>query len=531
MHEKKQPRGYISFVLHAHLPFVRHPEHERSLEEVWLFEALTECYLPLLNMFQRLTDAQVPFRIGVSLSPPLLQMLADKTMQARYEAHLERLISLAQAECRRLKREPVYLDLAEKYCIQFKNTLERFRNVYGRDIIGAFSAAEASGCIELMTTAATHGYLPLFQHQEGAINAQIKAGVETFKRFFHKVPESFWLPECGYYPELEKWLVKEGICNTFLDTHGVTGATPLPRQSCYAPICSGGMVFYPRDPEASRQVWSSTEGYPGDYDYREYHSDIGFTLPLEYLKGYLLADGTRVSSGIKYHRVSGPNLEKEPYDAEQAQSKAEAHARHFVKSRLQRLSEGPHGDCPLLMVAPYDAELFGHWWHEGPYFLECVLREIAQQPLLETIAPKDYTLRFGGKIQHARPVASSWGQAGHNRFWINEDTMWIFPLLHQAYTRYVALIEDNRDDGDGVKNRALKQVGRTLLLAQSSDWPFIIRAGTTTKYAIRRIQEELSRFRFLEEAIRSGRIDKRKLAALEIMDDMFPEIDFLWFLK
>lgn len=526
------PEGCVAIVLHAHLPYVRHPEYERCLEEVWFFDALTECYLPLLDVFERLTAEGVSYRVSLSLSPPLLEMMADPLMQMRYEAHLHRLIELSVREQVRLQEQPVYLKLAKAYQKHFEKTLHRFSEVYQRDLIAAFSAVEAGGGVELMTTAATHGFLPLFQHQSGAIHAQVQCGVQTFRRHFGHAPQSFWLPECGYFPGIESALAAAGVSNSLLDTHGVTGAHPPPPQGCYAPIRSEGITFFPRDPEASRQVWSSREGYPGDFDYREYYSDIGLNLPLEAVSGFCLPDGTRIPSGIKYDRVSGENREKQPYDPAQATRKARQHALHFIKSRLQRLdaSVSEAGAPPVLMVAPYDAELFGHWWFEGPQWLEQVLRGVAETPQLRTVSLSDYAGEYAKCLHPATPAASSWGQAGFNRFWLNEDTAWIFPQLHEAYDRLCALIARHADAPmGGLQERAIKQAARTLLLAQSSDWPFIIRAKTTTQYAVRRIQEELARFRYLEHGLQTESVEERKLAALETLDAVFPDLQLHWF--
>lgn len=519
--------GYLSIVLHAHLPYVRHPDAERCLEEVWLFEALTECYLPLLEVFEGWIEDKIPGRMALSLSPPLLHMLADTTMRLRYVQHLERLIELSAREVKRLEDDPVLLGLAQHYQAHFEQTLHRYRDVYQTDVLVAFASVERAGVVELMTTAATHGFLPLLQHQPGAVHAQVREGLASFKHFFGHQPTGFWLPECGYFEEVDKVLSAAGVQRTFIDTHGATGAHPEPPQSCYAPIRTpAGVTVFARDPEASRQVWSSREGYPGDFDYREYYSDIGFSLPKEALEGYLLPDGTRMPTGIKYHRVSGANQEKEPYHPKNALAKARQHARHFVKSRLQRLDASSDGALPTLMVAPYDAELMGHWWYEGPRWLDFVMREVAQETRLEAVSPKDYSERYESAIHTAMPAASSWGQAGYNRFWINEDTAWVFPQVHQAFERLCALLQDFREaPAQSVQGRALRQAARALLLAQSSDWPFIMRAGTTTDYAVRRIQDELARFRYLEEALRKQSIGARELAALEILDDVFPHLD------
>lgn len=522
--------AYLSLVLHAHLPMVRHPEVDRCLEEVWFFEAMTECYLPLLEMFERLEVEGIRPGVTFSLSPPLLHMMTDEIMRARYLEHLQRLIALARRECQRLKGDEALLPLAEGYLERFEQLRTRYRDTYNGDVISVFDRLERAGVIQLMTSAGTHAFLPLYQHQPELIQAQIRAGLETFERIFERPVSSFWIPECGYFQGLDEVLCDAGVTTAVVDTHAITGAQPPSAQQCYAPMRSpAGLAFFGRDPQASRQVWSSREGYPGDYDYREYYSDIGFTLPEHALEGYLLPDGTRIPTGIKYQRVSGGNAEKEPYDPARAGIKLDMHARHFVKSRLQRAEAGPHGKAPLLMVAPYDAELFGHWWHEGPLWLESVIRRVDSEASLQCIGLESYRKQFQDEISSGNPAASSWGQAGFNQYWLNYDTSWIYPQVHEAGERLLAMLRKSTPGEDALQERARMQMARTLFLAQASDWAFIMRSGTTTDYAVRRIQEALARFRYLEEAASSQSLDARKLAGLEILDDIFPDMHRGWF--
>lgn len=510
--------GRLCFVLHAHLPYVRHPECERCLEEVWFFEALTECYLPLLGVFERLAADGLGVGVGWSVSPVLLHLLGDGLMRARYEAHMERLIELAQREQVRLRGEPEEA-LAAHYEAHFRETLRRYREVYKGDVLGALQALEEAGVIELMTTSATHAYLPLFAHQPGAVRAQVLAGAKYFEGCLGKAAKGFWLPECGYVEGVEGVLKEAGVGYTFVDTHGLGGRSP------YAPVRTPeGLVVFARDPEASRQVWSAREGYPGDPWYREYYSDVGLTLPPEELGDYALPGGVGLPSGIKYQRVSARGEPKELYEPARALERVREHARHFVRTRLQRLEAGPQDKRPMVMLAPYDAELFGHWWYEGPAWLEATLREVARSKRLDACTPGEVVACFEEDFETARPVASSWGQGGHNDYWLNDQTAWVYPQLHEAYERLRTLIKEGR-----VPERLLKQAARSLWLAQASDWPFIMRAGTASDYAVRRIKDALARFRYLEDACR-GAVDEQRLQALEHLDAVFPEIELAWFL-
>jgi 1,4-alpha-glucan branching enzyme len=521
-------RGALALVLHAHLPFVRHPEHPSFLEEAWLFEALTETYLPLLRAFDRLVEAGVPFRLTVSLSPTLVAMLRDGLLLRRYTQHLDRLQALAAAEAERTRGDPAIARLAVLYGTLLAEARDDFDHRYGRDLVAAFGRLQAAGALELITCPATHAYLPLLRVAPGAGRAQVLTGVASHQRAFGRPPPGLWLPECGYYPGLEEQLAEAGAGYFFVETHGVLNASERPRDGVYAPLaCPNGVAAFGRDPETSRLVWSAEEGYPGDPWYRDFYRDIGHDLPREALAPFVAAGEPRVFTGIKYYRVSDRGEPKAPYDPERAAARAREHARDFV-SRCRRAVRAlaPRTGRPPLITAPYDAELFGHWWFEGPLWLEEVLRLAAEAPEdLALVTPGDYLARYPG-LQVATPSASSWGERGYNEFWLNDGNDWIYPHLHRAGRLMAALAREHGEaPPDSPRGRAVRQAGRSLLLAEASDWAFVMRSGTAVEYAHQRVRDHLARFHYLEQAVRGGRVDRLRLAALEEMDRIFPDID------
>ncbi len=522
-------QGFIGIILHAHLPFVRHPEYDHFFEESWLFEAITECYIPLIKTFDRLEKDQVNFRLTLSLSPTLISMLCDELLQERYVCYLKKQIELAEKEINRTRKDKQLHSLASWYLGLFLDTQKIYQDQYQRDLLSAFKKHYSSGNLELITCAATHGFLPLLNVNQASIRNQIHLGVEVFKKYFGFAPSGFWLPECGYYPGLEKNLEQAGIKYFFSDTHGVLHASQSPVNGVYAPLdCGNGITVFARDPESSRQVWSSQEGYPGDFDYREYYSDIGFDLDLDYIAPYILDGETRTNTGIKYHRVTGKQP-KQIYQPVKAVEKAQIHARDFIDKRQQQISRlSEFMDRQPIIISPYDAELFGHWWFEGPIWLEYVLRFFDEPgSTVKTVSCSDYLRQFEHH-QVAIPSASTWGDEGYSSYWINETNDWIYPLLHHAGADMEKLAEDFSQfvPQHSILERALNQAARSLLLAQASDWAFIIKSGTTTEYAKKRVVDHLARFNYLHESIRKNEINERTLVALEILDDIFPDIDF-----
>ncbi|CCQ73906.1 glycoside hydrolase family 57 protein [Magnetospira sp. QH-2] len=520
--------GSLCLVLHAHLPYVRHPEHESFFEEMWLFEAVTECYLPLIQMLERLEADRLPVRLTLSLSPTLITMLRDPVLQGRYRAHLDKMCLLAEREMERTAADPRYHPLAMLYRDRLLQARETYETRYAHDLLAAFGGFQERGSLEIITSAATHGYLPLLRTEVQSVRAQLQVGQQVYQSTFGHPSPGVWLPECAYYEGLEKQVEDAGFGYFFLDSHGIERGRPHPVRGVAAPVaCPNGIAAFGRDPESSRQVWSRDEGYPGDIWYRDFYRDIGFDLDFDEIRPFLLDSKTRIHTGFKYHRITGPGDQKEPYDPNIAQERVATHAEHFVTERRNQVVRlGPSDGPKPIMVAPYDAELFGHWWFEGPQWLESVLRLAAQGDGPVTLAtPGDY-LADNSQLQKAMPSASSWGDKGHNEFWLNPGNDWIYPHLHGAAQAMRDLV--HRHGGADVGSpeyRALQQAARSLLLAQASDWAFIMKAGTSVDYALNRTRDHLARFQYLEKALDDGDIDERRLQALEFMDNIFPDID------
>jgi 1,4-alpha-glucan branching enzyme len=481
-------KGYLCLVLHAHLPFVRHPEYPDFLEEDWLFEAITETYMPLLRVFEKLEEDGVGYGITVSLSPPLVSLLNDWLLQERYVKRLEKLTELAAKEVDRTRWEPKVNQLAMMYHWFFENTRKTYAEKYSRDLVSVFRRLGDAGHVEITTCAATHGFLPLMSLNKNAVRAQIEIACQYHRRNFGRRPRGIWLPECGYEPGMDVLLRESGVKFFFTDTHGILHASPRPRYGIFAPIyCPSGVAAFGRDMESSKQVWSAQEGYPGDFYYRDFYRDVGFDLDYDYVKPYLHGGaGTRVYTGIKYYRITGRSNRKELYEPEVAREKAAAHAANFMFNREKQVEHlyGVLGREPII-VAPYDAELFGHWWFEGPQWLDSLLRKCAfDQKVFSTITPSGYLSKHP-RNQVATPSMSSWGWKGYNEVWLEGSNDWIYRHLHWAADRMVELANEG-DGGDPVRARALKQAAREVLLAQSSDWAFIMKTGTAVEYAVKR---------------------------------------------
>ena len=525
------PVGYFSLILHAHLPFVRHPEYPEFLEEDWLYEAITEVYLPLIFIFQNLHDSGMKPRLAINVSPPLCEMLADKLLETRYTRHLKNLLELAQKEVTRTQKEaPEFYEVAQMYASNLGAALNLWNAKYNRNLINAFRQLQDEGVLEIITCGATHGFLPLISTPE-ARRAQIEIAVNNYQKHFGRNPRGIWLPECAYEPGVENLLKEAGIEYFIGDSHAILYGDPRPRYGVHAPVkCPNGVAVFARDVETSQQVWSAEVGYPGNAVYREFYRDIGWDLPLDYLKPHLHKDGNRRHLGLKYYRITGRDAtqtHKQPYLPSFARAQALRDATHFVGERIKqayRLRES-NGNHPPLVVSPYDAELYGHWWFEGPQFLDFLFRELHfRRESVRAVTPGDF-LDAGIPIQTQQPTASSWGENGYYKVWINDKNSWMYPYQHDA-ERVMTELANKFDQPNELTERALNQLARELLLAQSSDWAFQIYQGTTVEYSSRRFQSHIHRFNLLAEQIGNGEINEELLTEIENRENIFAEIDY-----
>lgn len=530
-HSPPALQGYLLLVLHSHLPFIRYPESDHHLEENWLYEAITETYIPLLTVIENLLNDTIDFRMSFSLTPSLLEMLDDDLLQQRYMRHIDMLVELSEKEIFRTRDDIRFGHLARLYHEKYRDIRRRYADVYRKDLIAAFRSLLPSGKIELLTSAATHAYLPALMSVPEAVRAQLRIGSRHFSRKFGKDAQGIWLPECGFVPGLDSLARESGFNYFFLESHGVLNSTPRTKSSIYAPIKTpSGVAAFARDVDSSKQVWSAAEGYPGDFDYRDFYRDLGFDLDYEYIEPYL-PGGTRTFTGMKYYAITGKSDLKKPYIRERALAKAKLHAEHFILSRMKQVKELREKlSIKPLVTACYDAELFGHWWFEGPEWLDFMLRSGSmKQKTFRFTTPAEF-LADNPRMETATPAASSWGFEGYSSTWIDRSNSWIYRHLHRA-AKKMSDIAGRHERATGLLKRALRQAARELLLAQSSDWAFMMKTGNASEFAENKFREHIKNFFSLSSQITSHSINRRELSELEQKNSLFSDIDYRVFVR
>ena len=543
------------FTLHSHLPYVlNHGRWPHGSD--WICEAAADTYLPLLETFRRLGAEDTPAPVTIGFTPVLANQLASPVFVREMEAFFDqRLAACTEAPASLAKTgEQHLLPLVEYWRARLLRLRRLFHDIDG-DIVAAFRALEAAGRLEIIGSAATHGFLPLLARDE-SIRFQLAVGTSEHRRLFGRAPQGCWLPECAYRPRgpwapwptaprsavrrgIEEHLADAGFRFFFVDAHlasagrplGLSGdpaaldpemhhpaarATTEPAQrtpyQAYRVAQHRGSVdvsAYVRDPRASMQVWSRFEGYPGDGVYLEFHK-------------------MRWPGGLKLWRVSGPSVDlgaKEPYDPGQALDRARGHADHFA-GLLGGIASAEAARRDGVIVAPFDTELFGHWWFEGPDFLGDVYRALRGRPDVRPTTGSGHLLRHPSRAAIRMP-SGSWGANGDFTMWLSEQTAWtwerLWPLEERFWDAAPAAL------GSEQTRFILAQAARELLLAQSSDWQFIISTGAAADYGERRFREHCSETEELVDALVDGSPEalergSRRAAELGGRDAIFPDV-------
>jgi len=563
--------GCLSFTLHAHLPYViNHGTWPHGLE--WLIEAAAETYLPLLRVLGRLERDGIALRCNIDISPILLEQLAHPVFVAEFPNYVTRKIVAARED------EAFFLQLGDSQLATtarfwqdfYVRTLIDF-NALGRSIVSGFRHFNDAGLIRIITSAATHGFLPLLGTDE-SVRAQIRLAVDTHTRHLGVAPKGVWLPECGYRPAgywdypnvnsghspsggfvregIEHCLAEAGLGFFFVDSPLVEAASITAKEekrtrvrgpnlyrphqvvsSQPAPSGANGHLpstaVFARDPRTAVQVWSSDAGYPADFNYLDFHKK-------------------RFPGGHRYWKVTGANVgiaDKHPYDPAAAAERVKAHAAHFVGLVREALQPAANGSAPPILNALYDAELFGHWWFEGLLWLEAVARELHAQAAdpsiarIELIDSERYLKLYPPSATTAISMnEGSWGAGGSSQVWLNSETSWTYARLYPAQLHLRTLATAGRWRDSELAARIARQLCRELLLLESSDWQFLISTGTARDYAEMRFNTHLGQFNELsaiyEDCLSNQALSEAQVARLteiELRDSIFDNLDpALW---
>lgn len=525
--------GYFGLVLHAHIPYCK-KSGVWPAGEIWLNEALMESYIPFLNVLRELKEDGIKTAITVNITPILAEQLADEYMKQRFSEYLEDWINRAKSDVKRFDNHQERKKIAEFYLKNYEKVRHTYYYNYYNDILGTFKWLQKEGMVEIITSGATHGFLPLMESDSGVFS-QIQIGVDTYKKYFNKDPVGFWLPECAYRPKelkdgtvresLDYWLNNSGLKYFFVDTHGILNAEILEKKNNiglytnFGYKLESGVSVFGRNEKTGRQVWDAKIGYPGDPAYREFHR-----------KDH--------ESGLNYWRITGKDVNyqnKFLYNPFDANTTVQNQANHFITLLNQEI--------PLfyenfnkkgIILSPYDFELYGHWWMEGIAWLKKVFELVSESENIGMTTISDYVSKFEAEFSIIKMGQSSWGEGGYFQVWKNKEHIWIWPYINSSIIEFEKILEANPNPNEW-GTRIFKQMAREILLMQGSDWPFLLYTKQTKDYANQRFHNHHQRFNKLLWAAKDlkdkTRISIQELEAIETIDTCFQDININYFKK
>ena len=571
-------RGYASIVLHSHLPYVlSHGRWPHGTD--WLCEAAAETYLPIVRILNELVAEGSHPKLTIGVSPVLAEQLADNSFKDEFVSYLNQKIKAAKHDAEEFYRydQKQMLENAHMWEKWYTQTLEHFSNI-GQDIIGEFRKLQDSGYLEIITCGATHGYFPLLSRDE-SLQVQTKMAVRNYEKHFGRKPRGIWLPECAYRPRYEwsspvtvngktltysrkgadEFLSENGLDFFIIDAPLLKGGKAVgvyidrfealkllwgqfersyhpraeetdktPREIYLVSSAVEGkkpVAIFTRDPETGLLVWSGEHGYPGDGNYLDFHKK-------------------RYPGGLRYWAVTSAKsdlADKLEYHRETALGRIQENAAHYVSTITEILSgyhksEGSAG----ILVAPYDAELFGHWWFEGPQFLKEVLKQLsASETVTSTFLAEDLDRRKPTRIVSI--PEGSWGQGNHHYIWLNDENAWTWRHIYECEDKMCALARwwiEHPSHQDFQLKDILEQLARELMILSASDWQFLISTWAARDYAELRLAEHYADFKRIAE-MADKKIAGKPIAEGEWIyfadckarDTLFPEIDVEWFAK
>ena len=482
--------GTLCIVLHTHLPWLAHAGAWPVGEE-WLHQAWATSYDPVVDVLERLAAEGRTNLLTLGVTPVVNAMLDDPYLLRQHHTWL----GTWQVRAAGLAARPgASAELRETAAYEWRlaaRALGRFEARWRHGGSPVLRALADSGAVELLGGPATHPFQPLVA-DDRLVDAQLRVGLDDHALRLGRRPGGIWAPECGYRPGLEEHYARHGVTRfladgpTLLGSGGTTSVAYTVRDS--------DVVVVGRDLDVTYRVWSPRSGYPGGRWYRDFHTfDHG--------------------SGIRPARVTSRRTEpheKRPYDPAAAAAAVERDAHDFVAVVVERLREHP------LAVVAYDTELFGHWWHEGPAWLDRVLR------LLPEAGVRLATLRELEPAGRVDLEAGSWGSGKDFHVWAS-----VTDLLDESRDVQRRLLDIVDKRAPRARDEALDQLAREAFLVMSSDWAFCVTKDTAAEYARSRHAAHRDRFWQLAHAVESGHDDRARHLALRFraLDGVFGHLD------
>ncbi|MEE4024773.1 glycoside hydrolase family 57 protein [Gordonia sp. PKS22-38] len=479
--------GQFTIVLHSHLPWLAN--HGRwPVGEEWLYQSWADSYLRVVAMLRRLAEDGAKDQLSLGVTPVLAAQLDDPHCAASmYEWLADWQLRATDAAA---APDPTRRELGVR---EFRNAaaaIADFEMHWRHGASPQIRSLASDGVMEILGGPLAHPFAPLLDPRLRQFS--LREGLADARDRWARKPTGIWAPECAFAPGMELDYATNGVEHFMVDGPTLRGDTALGR-----PVGDTDVVAFGRDLTISYRVWSPKSGYPGHPMYRDFHTYDHLT-------------------GLKPARVTGRSVssaDKKPYDPERADRVIDRHVDDFVDHVRRRLvGESERIGRPALVVAAFDTELFGHWWHEGPIWLERVLRRLPEAGIrVGTLA----TARRDGYV--GSPVdlpASSWGSGKDWRVWNGPQVEHLVRLnaevtetALEAVNKLIEPAGPRHPSGyRGGRNRVADQIVRETLLTVSSDWPFMVSKDTAAHYAVERAHKHAHATREICDAALRGRV-------------------------
>lgn len=500
----------VALVLHAHYPYYGTYDMEDSetntgkVGERWLFEGIAECYFPLVWALKEMEEKKLPFFLTMSFTPILMEQLRSADSQNRFSEYLQERILTSRGDA----KDERFQDMALDYANHYERVLRDFdmlRNE-GRTVLDEFKELALRGRIQLIVGGAVHAYAPLLRCYNDMASQvfQVVHAKKYFRDVFGFDSEGFWIPECGYEPGYERFLEYAGFKYAILDPKALKTKTESAdtRKIYRFPLST--VKFGAIDWDCNKKLWGPTaDSYAPSGIYREF---------FKWHKG----------SGNKYWKITDVSVglsDKKIYEPDKIEEKLYFDAEDYVRFAAKRFEDK---DDPILLAT--DAELFGHWWHEGPRFLS-KLAEQACKGGLDFVPLRE--VFDNAESDELNPQKSSWGRLADDMEWINKNlNEFIYNITYRSNLFKGMCDGSKRTELTVDYKKVLQQMAVELLCLHTSCWFFELSNKRQSGYGKYRIEKHLANFDYLYSAF-SGlvKIDNSKLEEMSKAMSFFNDAD------
>ncbi|WP_407399433.1 1,4-alpha-glucan branching protein domain-containing protein [Treponema sp.] len=522
----------LALIIEADQAFIRNTEKDSNFtaENNVLFTALTETYIPLLNMFGRLEEENIDFKFGVVMSPALCFILDDAQIQKQYIDHLDNLIALGKSELKRCKGTDCEAH-ASACLAKIEKTKTDFTETYGQNILGAFKKYADKGNLELIPTAATYAYLPHYEDFPEAINAQVETGIYSHRHFFGETGEGFWLPYQGWSRSFEWTLRSYGANYTVVDARSILFAKDCPETGIYAPLRTRtSLVVFGLDPDSPKEIIGE-DGFSQNEIYRSQRFDIGYELKQDLVSAFFNKNDARIETGYKYWSNESEDDDLIPYNGEKAAKQAIEDAISFYESKLEKLDAAAEHikDDNAVLVCSIPAEALGQKWHEGIQWLENVIRCTASKQGFDFALCKDL-IEKQFSLPKINPYPCSSNGLGYGEDLVDSSNSWMIRYVRKATERMIDLTERFPAE-DSLKERLLNMAAKQVLLAQSGEWPMMLHDSVLSDYVNEQFKDEILSFTKVFDALASNTVSTEWLTNCEKKNPLFPWLNYRIFCR